>query len=570
MAYGKGDKVRVQFTGVVKSTGNVNSTCEVTEKGGDGAGYTHYVYLGSDTARSQVLAGDSPYNGFADPSIGDTIEIDFEAVIGSLRNGPSSTSTVSSGVLRARYSHCIYLGSPSITPVLSSEEKAAEEKAAAAVLKAAQVLSGQPVRARFTATVTDERGPYNTTRVEEDNGVSHYLYLRGTDSPREILGQGAAAPSAGDRITVSLDGKARTAVPGTVALSSGVFVQVQTKAGWNHALDLASPSVSVGDEEKAAGKEEEEKEVSPEPAAGEEGSAGSEERKEPVAYEQGDEFRAELTVVVRALRSGPFSCDRVEEEGNGKVHYLYLDVEDSRKTVLAGGTASDRPRVGDRLTAAFTGKVSEFGEQQEGTRSVTTPRESVFRTWNHALDLSSPSVRPVGLADLRGAVPAGYSPLFTRDSTEISSAAVVARLVELRGAASYTVTRDRTSTVVFSAATKDACRSWLTEQDYDPGKFTVTGKILSLAEDGECADLALLLDSVSTQLGSSWRLYGAGYFTQSWARDRARAVTGRYNSAELDSWPFSVIDWEKAATARRDSDYLAFRFAGADFYGKRS
>lgn len=249
MVYKVGDKVRVSFTATVESTGdagNVNSTCAVTETAGAGAGFEHFMYLNSSRARDQVLKGGSAYVGFRDPDIGSEVEVSFEATIDSIEDGPSRTSTVTSGPGDGdgqRYYHSVYLESPSVTPVTG--EKAEE------------------------------------------------------------------AP--------------------------------------------------------------------------------------PVAYPAGQDFRAEFTAVVKEAGTGPFSCDRVEEDGNGRTHFLFLAGPESRKTVLAAGQyLAARPAAGDRIAVAFTGKVSELGEQRDGTRAVATPRSNgTTARWNHALDLSSPSVRPL-------------------------------------------------------------------------------------------------------------------------------------------------------------------------------
>lgn len=673
MTYKKGDRVLIRFTGQVEAQDKVNSTCEVTEKAGAGEGFTHYVYLNGSRARNQVLAGGSAYDEFRDPAIGDTVEVSFEAVIDSLKDGPNNTSTVQSVAQAGEqaYYHCIYLDSPSVTPLTGAK---AEGLAATAGARAAAAPSGQPVQACFTATVMNGRGAYATTRVRDAAGADHYLYL-GQGEPCEAILGTRKAPEDGDTITVTLDGVVRTTADGyekPTLLASGVYVQ--TTKGWNHCLNLASPFVTLlpaeGEKKAAEASPEPEPEEPPggypenqelrvefeavvltsdtqkagtsqvregngcvhylflrredarrqlgltgsAPVAGDTirvsfttraaardrqgdgpdsatvayttGATGSylhyvflgspsvkpvrlaeskeettEEGKEPVTYKQGDEFRAEFTAVVRDTSSVVYSCDRLEEDGNGKTHYLYLQADVSRKTVLAGDVTA-RPRIGDRVTVAFTGKVTEFGEQRNGTRAVSSPKVSgIGGRWNHALDLSSPSVRLLKASEL---------PLFTQDSAAITSAAVIERLADLRGTAGYTVTRDRTGEIVFRAATEDACTTWLSDEDYNAAKFTVAGRALSTAQAEEVRELALLLDSVSTRLGTTWALYGKGYFTEDWARAQAQAqglLSG--TGYELGNWPFDLIPWAAAATAKRDADYLAFRFAGADFYGKR-
>lgn len=682
MTYKRGDRVLIRFTGQVEAQDKVNSTCEVTEKGGAGEGFTHYVYLNSSRARDQVLAGGSPYNGFRDPAIGDTIEVSFEGVIDDLKDGPANTSTVKSVAPAGEqaFYHCIYLDSPSVTPLTGAK---AEELAATAGARAAAAKSGQPVQARFTATVMSGRGAYATTRVRDAAGADHYLYLSTGEPCEEILGT-RKAPEDGDVITVALDGIVRTTADGyekPTLLASGVYVQ--TAKGWNHCLNLASPFVTLlpaKDGEKAAASTEPEASPGPEaeeppggypegqelrvefeavvlasagqysgtsqvregngcvhylylrragarrqlgltgdgiPVAGdtirvsfttkaaaqdrqgngpdsttvayttgpdesyihyvflgspsvkavrpaestEETAEGTtEEGKEPVTYKEGDEFRAEFTAVVKDIRNGPFSCDRLEEDGSGKVHYLYLEALGARQSVL-DGDAARRPARGDRVVVAFTGKVGPGGAQRNGTRAVSSPKVGgIGSKWNHALDLSSPSVRLLTASEL---------PLFTRDSASITSAGVVERLAELRGTAGYTVTRDRTGEIVFRAATEDACVAWLSDEDYNAAKFTVEGRALSVAQAEEVRVLAQLLDEVSTRLGTTWALYGKGYFTEDWARAQARGLLSGDGYTGLDAWPFDLIPWPLAATAKRDADYLAFRFAGADFYGKR-
>jgi predicted secreted protein len=419
---------------------------------------------------------------------------------------------------------------------------------------------GQEIRAEFEATVVsvnDSNLRYRS-QVLEDNGFIHYLYLGDREARTEILKDPRYLPAAGDRISVRLTARICEVFVFPVA---GVS-QVITARTYVHCLNLASPSVRAS---------------------------------EP-AYEIGQEIRAEFEATVITNGGEKYGTGRVRED-NGTEHFLFLI---AREEILRGNT-KNRPAVNDRISVAFTA-VIKAPEPAYPPPSGTT-LVSTGRRWNHCLNLASPSVRLAGgtpvipvskttsapvkltqeqqdlIAKLTGKKEIaekkeekGKTVAINRDSQKISSDDVKNRLREIEDGQGYEVVRVRNNEVLFTDNEKDAeeaCRQYIEDEDYNPEQVIVRIQDLGEKNAAELSRLRALQDE-ATRFGSNWTLYRENYFGIAWAKSQARGELDLSFYRNLDGWPFSEINWAKAASSRRDARYSLIEFDGRNFYGKDS
>lgn len=396
--------------------------------------------------------------------------------------------------------------------------------------------TGQELRIKFTGTVGDKDGPNSTTRVTEADGSVHYLFISSQDS-RDILlpGAGLPKPAPGEEIDVDFTARAEAnsrfypPPESTRTVKSGPD---PTGFEYTHYVSAGSPSVAP---------------------------AGAPEEDSP-RFTDGQKIRVRFAGTVGG-ETGELACTLVRESGSGTVHYLFLS--DWRTLLAAGEDAGRAPQAGDVVTFDFTATVGRNGDM-----GYPDPLTVVRTEFNHLLDLSSPAVQPDGADGPES------KPVRSTDDV-INSKEVAARieaLARMRAETpNFTVTRDRTGEEVGSFRTDGEARYFITENDFNPDRFTVAKAGLNTENQRE-ADALTALD----QAGQ------AVYGSRRWTEEGVTARPGRYYDADfarqltasrldipsyrLDEWPFDEFDWDEAASRELNANYLVVYFEGQGFW----
>lgn len=72
------------------------------------------------------------------------------------------------------------------------------------------------------------------------------------------------------------------------------------------------------------------------------------------------------------------------------------------------------------------------------------------------------------------------------------------------------------------------------------------------------------LDNLESEIGRSWR-DGESMIPEDEFEDYARELADDLGSTKGDEWPFTCIDWEKAADELKQ-DYTSVSYQGTDYY----
>jgi hypothetical protein len=269
-------------------------------------------------------------------------------------------------------------------------------------------------------------------------------------------------------------------------------------------------------------------------------------------------FQAEIlnTQLSRPYRAG---TAEVRENGNGKIHYLYLR---SSSSLLSLGCRTPAPRTGDTIRVSCTAVVEANAEAPGGTAMVRTRYDSGI-TWRHFLDLTSSSIT---------LVPQRKTALASPDDRYLNSIAIIARLAELdanRGTVTIKriISREGQDKVLATVASTADAEKFLEDGDYDPKRFCIEEALLTEQEETERERLARLQGQVRLIIGqprwdSGVTLVNESILNESWARNEAQAVLPGSN---FSTWPLNQIDWTVAARTHRAALYNRFKYGDAVF-----
>lgn len=382
---------------------------------------------------------------------------------------------------------------------------------------------GGEVRAQFDAEVTGEpKGSKNrTTQVREllpeGAGFTHYLYLDSKSVTRLEEKNPTAAQSAG--YVPSIGTAARFAKGTKVAVDLSVIAGTREEflvstskatetggARWVHFLFLGSPRLV------------------PENAA-----VGSTVRAQ---------FNAEVTGEFRNSRSFTTRVREILPGGiSGFTHYLFL--ESDAVTVL--------DPLGARASYATAGTITG------GKVTVTVVPDTTTVVADRKIT-AAPITTKAGARTVS----------IDRYDTTISDSAVDSRISDLESETGYDVVRLRNDEVLATYADEDDARQYITDEDYDRERVVVRENELDDDDQLELDNLRELREALGGD-SATYTLYNEDYFTGSWARDEARDVLG--SDTDLDGWPLDNIDWDEAASERRDDLYPEeTRFDDQAFY----
>jgi hypothetical protein len=338
-------------------------------------------------------------------------------------------------------------------------------------------------------------------------------------------------------------------------------------------------------------------------------------------YEPGDVIRVAFTGKITDSTGNLINATYAVKDPDGFTQYLYLDDFEARDDVLNRWPLSREPRDGERVTVSFTATIpradapkgttetppagtteveskgyfhylnlaSSFitavaskpdAEEPDSTGTETAPTREQAAALLAALTTDSPAMvatqalldarRAAGSTSTVTATPPGYTTAaslpITNEDTEVTSTGVSARIGVLTAVSRYEVVRLRTGEVLFAGSSQEACRSFITDEDWNPERVVVRE---NLDEDtvAELGSLLALQESALARLGTrSWILREDDYFDASWARGLALPILGA--GADLNAWPLSVIDWERAAFELRDASWTPVPFDGLSYYGQ--
>lgn len=136
------------------------------------------------------------------------------------------------------------------------------------------------------------------------------------------------------------------------------------------------------------------------------------------------------------------------------------------------------------------------------------------------------------------------------------------RIQELEDEQVYEVVRLRDDFVLESFDDETEAEEYIDKEDYNPERVIVRQVELDEDDAEELERLRNLREAVGV---SSYTLYNESYFTADWARDEA--ISQGIRRGLLDEWPLSQIDWEEAASQRRDDLYeYSYTFDDTTFY----
>lgn len=155
-----------------------------------------------------------------------------------------------------------------------------------------------------------------------------------------------------------------------------------------------------------------------------------------------------------------------------------------------------------------------------------------------------------------------------RYDQEIGYDNVMDRIEELEEGEGYEVVRTRNDEVLFADDDEDACRAYISDEDYNPERVIVRPAQLDDDDAAELDQLRALKYEADAEFGESWVILREDYFSEEWAREEALETAG-ISRRGLDAWPLTLIDWAEAARERRDSKYSLYSFDGEAYYGRQ-
>lgn len=401
---------------------------------------------------------------------------------------------------------------------------------------------GTKIRIRFTGTVQGEQRLNSTTLVRENqrDQRNHLLFL---GSP-SVTGD----KFAGGTVTAEFDAQ----VIGAIQAGSLITTEVREENGFIHFIYLDSTYVTV----------------LPEPAPA---PAPVEYSKPPLdfTFPVGTKIRVDIQGITRGSppNSDLKATSEVLENGfSGEywTHYLYLNSASIKED-------DEKER---KIRAVFDGAVT--GKYKQGPVLTTEVEETSGYT--HYLFLNSKAVTVLlpetpasPLSELSTATAPVTVPAPKKEKTTvgigrynqiISNDDVENRISELEEGQEYDVVRLRNDEVLATFIERAEAEQYIEDEDYNPERVVVQQQELSEEDAGELSSLRALADEIGS---SSWTIYSDPYFTGEWAKGEAKEVLGRYT--DTDDWPFTQIDWDEAASERRDSLYgNTVRFDGEYYY----
>jgi hypothetical protein len=246
-----GARLRAAFTGTV--AGNTSLTGNeplATTKVTDSAGFTHYLYLISERAWEQLCG--TP--GTIRPRTGEKVRVDFTATLVQAGQYGFVTDqlTTADGCRAARnvpadepasagFNHYLNLASPCVT---LASEPGPETPATATP----QYTEDQDLILEFTGTVvTRNREVNGTSKVTDDAGLTHYLFLGDQSLRQQAAGQ-AAEFGPGDAITLRLPFRMAAQRDATTPAGATRVKDTLAGQGWTHFVNLDSPAVRLASE----------------------------------------------------------------------------------------------------------------------------------------------------------------------------------------------------------------------------------------------------------------------------------------------------------------------------------
>lgn len=424
---------------------------------------------------------------------------------------------------------------------------------------------------------------YSTTQVKESqtSGYStrwtHFLF---TNSDRVTVPGGTERPEEGGvgvaefdaRITGDLQDRPINTTEVTEDRPDGSF-------GYTHFVYLQSDSITKL--ENADGTPLLPEEL-PEP-----------EQVAPALYAKGDKIR--VTIV----------GGRLGESMSTRRDYAGMYLIDSTVMVTAGSAlhylyryGSGIAVTGDVVDANFTATVGDT-DGPDGTTQVKDDLGYVHYMLLQSANVTKVEPEPAAIVDAVafeskiGVVPDGMliqsyvAPVADDERISsidmaIESSDVRLRITELEGrprvVTSAVVRRNprpgQDRVLGSFAAIVDAV-AFIDNNDYDKTRVGVeiTSGGDNEADRLELERLRLLNDAGMSVFGDvQWttggvRLYESDFFDSDWARSQAQEELNLADSSDLDSWPLSLIDWDRAAEYRRDLDYSRVVFDGVNYYG---
>ncbi len=298
-------------------------------------------------------------------------------------------------------------------------------------------------------------------------------------------------------------------------------------------------------------------------------------------------FRVQFDAVIETLAGQYYATSRVRETGNGTVHYLYLDRSPSAEAARQLGLTSPSSFLGegDTISVDFRGFSGSDSDRSNasgapaGTTAVRTRTKNGATGFVHFLDLASPSVTVspayatgfVHFLDLASPVPPSA---ILAEADRISSTDVIARIGELKEKDTERPAclrrlneREGQDPVLARFRTADEAEKFLEEGDYARDRLLlITTPPLSNEERSELNRLRTLQSGCVLTIGSSRWSEGVTLLAErllgpDWARAETRA---QLQLGSLDQWPFTVIDWRRAAAFLRDERYYRISVLGSD------
>lgn len=424
------------------------------------------------------------------------------------------------------------------------------------------IEKGDKVRVDIRGTTGEYQPSLAATSQVTETGETnwtHFLYL---GSPRVTGSQNKREP--GEEIRAQFDAEVTGEPTGSKNRTTQVREILPEGAGFTHYLYLDSKSVTRLEEKNPTAAQ----------SAGYVPSIGTAAR-----FAKGTKVAVDMSVIAGAREELLLSTNKATETGGARwVHFLFLG---SPRLVVPESAA-----VGSTVRAQFNAKVTgEF----RGSRNFTTRVQELLpggiRGFTHYLFLESDAVTVLpkqgpatdGITyvtagtitgDRATAAPvtkkAGTSTVsIDRNDTTISDGAVNSRISDLESETGYDVVRLRNDEVLATYADEDDARQYITDEDYDRERVVVRENELDENDQQELDNLRELREAFGRT--GTYTLYNEDYFTEEWARGEARDVLG--SDTDLDSWPLNAVDWDEAASERRDDLYPEETdFDGQTFY----
>lgn len=214
----------VEFSGTVTSNTRMRDGTSRVEE--DGSGYVHYLYLGSGSAREEVLSNAGDFD--ETPERGASLRVKFTA---RPDDGPpvselNGATQVSSG----SFTHYVFTGSPSV-------QELGEDRDGNGLYS-----EGDTVKVALRGQVLAVNELSSTCLVREENGKEHLIYMA---AGRVRTDGRSGTPDLGATVEVSFEATVRGAGGEVRAGGRRRVKGAAGTGGYYHYLDMSSPSVQL-------------------------------------------------------------------------------------------------------------------------------------------------------------------------------------------------------------------------------------------------------------------------------------------------------------------------------------